>query len=53
MAIGQIVYGSYYFGKWYTDDEAREVERDLIKNSYTGDRWYWKNEKGETVQFSS
>lgn len=52
MAITE-PYGKQYWGNWYSDDEAREVERDLIKNSRTGDRWYWRDETGSRTTFSS
>ncbi len=45
-------YGNRYFGKWYTLEEAGEVEADMSENCRTGDGWQWVDRSGDTVIFS-
>lgn len=38
-----------YTGKWYTDEEAAKVQKDLIENEWTGVSWRWVDQSGYTV----
>lgn len=46
-------YGRHHFGRWYTFEEAQEVERDLRHGSGTGDSWVWRDSKGNRVEFTA
>lgn len=39
----------HFTGKFYTDDEAAEVQQYLYKNAPTGTGWYWANRSGDEV----
>lgn len=52
MATGAGETLNRFTGKWYDYQEAREVEKRLRENEWTGVGWVWKNERGETIAHS-
>lgn len=41
-----------YSNRWFTSEEVRQVDKDLLGRERTGENYYWINSNGPQILFS-